>query len=291
VNPAGPSVVAIGGGHGLAASLGAIRRYAREVTAVVSVADDGGSSGRLRELLGIPAPGDLRRCLGALLPSPSPLGRALEHRFVGGGELDGHAFGNLLIAALAATSGDFVAGVREACRLLGTVGSVLPATTAPVVLKADVAGSQLEGQVRIMATPGVTHISLVPPDAEAPAEVLAAIAAADQIVLGPGSLYTSVLAACAPPAIGAAIAASRASCVYVCNLREQVPETAGYDVAGHVAAVQAHGVAPEWVIADPAAIAVGEVPDGPRLWTGPLASSGGFVHDHELLAAALAASI
>jgi uncharacterized cofD-like protein len=283
--------VAIGGGHGLATSLGAIRRYAGQVTAVVSVADDGGSSGRLRELLGIPAPGDLRKCLGALLPAPSPLGRALEHRFVGGGELDGHAFGNLLIAALAATSGDFVGGMEEACRLLGTVGTVLPATTGPVVLKAEVAGSELEGQVRIMATPGVTHVSLVPPDAPAPEPVLDAIATADQVVLGPGSLYTSVLAACAPPAVREAVAGTPATCVYVCNLREQVPETAGYDVAAHMRALEAHGIEPDWVIADPAFIELGDVPAGPHLMTAALAAPGGYVHDQRLLEMALRQAI
>jgi uncharacterized cofD-like protein len=282
----GPAVVAIGGGHGLARSLGAIRRYAGSITAVVSVADDGGSSGRLRELLGIPAPGDLRRCLGALLPETSPLGRALEHRFAGG-ELDGHAFGNLLIAALAATAGDFASGVKEACRLLDTVGAVLPATACPVVLKAETAGAEVEGQVAIMAATGVTHVSLVPPDAEVPDDVVAAIAAADQVVLGPGSLYTSVLAACAPERIRAAIGASPARCVYVCNLREQVPETAGYDVAAHVAAVRDHGIDLDVVLADLGSLALGDVPFGPRVWTGPLAGPSGAVHDDELLAVAL----
>lgn len=283
----GPSVVAIGGGHGLATSLAAIRRYAGRITAVVSVADDGGSSGRLRELLGIPAPGDLRKCLGALLPTSSPLGRCLEHRFVGGGELDGHAFGNLLIAALAATLGDFVSGMQEACRVLGTVGTVLPATTGPVVLKAEAEGAELEGQVRIMATSGVTHVSLVPPDAPAPPAVLEAITHADQVVLGPGSLYTSVLAACAPPEVAEAIATTAAACVYVCNLHEQVPETAGYDVAAHVAALEAHGIEPDVVLADTAGIALGEIPPGSRVVTAALAAPGGIVHDAALLEAAL----
>ncbi len=282
-------VVAVGGGHGLATSLVAVRGYASSVTAVVSVADDGGSSGRLRELLGIPAPGDLRKCLGALLSERSLLGEALEHRFAGGGELDGHAFGNLLIAALAATSGDFVEAMREACRLLATVGLVLPATTGPVVLKAEAAGCELEGQVRIMGTAGITRVSLVPADARAPAEVLAAIAAADQVVVGPGSLYTSVLAALAPEPVRSAVAATSARVVYVCNLRQQMPETAGYDVADHVRALQGHGIEPDWVLADPESIAVGDVPAGPRLWTGRLAAPGDAVHDPLLLGAALRA--
>lgn len=283
----GPSVVAIGGGHGLATSLAAIRRYAGRITAVVSVADDGGSSGRLRELLGIPAPGDLRKCLGALLPTSSPLGRCLEHRFVGGGELDGHAFGNLLIAALAATLGDFVSGMQEACRVLGTVGTVLPATTGPVVLKAEAEGAELEGQVRIMATSGVTHVSLVPPDAPAPPAVLEAITHADQVVLGPGSLYTSVLAALAAPAVGAAVASSAARVVYVANLREQPPETAGYDVARHVEALAAHGVRPDVVICDVAAIALGQPPEWTAIVCERLAARRGLAHDESLLADAL----
>lgn len=143
-------MVAIGGGHGLSQTLQAVRRYAGAVTAVVSVADDGGSSGRLSAELGIPAPGDLRRCIGALLPGHSLLGAALEQRFGGTGELDGHAFGNLLIAALTMTAGNFVEGVEEACRLLDTVGRVLPTSVAPVELHAEGAGEELHGQVSIM---------------------------------------------------------------------------------------------------------------------------------------------
>jgi len=289
LSDAGPSVVAVGGGHGLAATLRSMRLYADRITAVVSVADDGGSSGRLRELLGIPAPGDLRRCLGALLPTSSPLGLALEHRFTGGGELDGHAFGNLLIAALAATSGDFVSGVEEAGHLLGTVGTVLPATTGPVVLKAMVDGVELEGQVAIMAASGVTHVELCPPDAATPEAVLDALGDADQIVLGPGSLYTSILAACAPVELAAALRSCHAQLVYVANLREQVPETAGYDVAAHVRALALHGVVPDVVIADPSAIALGALPESIELWTGSLANARGYVHDPALLAKALQA--
>ena len=194
-----PRVVAIGGGHGLAQTLKAVRRYAGELTAVVSVADDGGSSGRLRELLGIPAPGDLRRCLSALLPEGSPLVEALEHRF-GSGALAGHAFGNLFIAAMALATGDFVSGVEEAGRVLGAVGRVLPATELPVVLKAQTAGGEIIGQVRVMTSDEIATVSLVPPDPAPPPAVIEAIAGADQIVLGPGSLFTSVLAACVVPA-------------------------------------------------------------------------------------------
>jgi uncharacterized cofD-like protein len=283
----GPKVVAVGGGHGLAQTLRAAREYASELTAVVSVADDGGSSGRLRQMLGIPAPGDLRRCIGALLPEPTPLGEALEHRF-GSGELAGHAFGNLLIAALAATTGDFVSGVQEAARVFGAVGDVLPATEAPVVLKAQTASGELIGQVRVSKGEEIATVSLVPPDALPPAGVLRAIAEADQIVLGPGSLFTSVLAACIVPGIRDGLARSHATRVYVANLREQLPETAGFDVAQLVRALRAHGVPVDVVLADKSALPLGKVPGDVRLVTADLAGPGFREHDPKRLGAQLA---
>lgn len=283
----GPRVVAIGGGHGLSQSLRAARTYAGEITAIVSVADDGGSSGRLREELGIPAPGDLRRCLGALLPGPSPLGMTLEHRFESGA-LAGHAFGNLLIAALAAAAGDFTAGVLESCRLLGTIGIVLPATASPVDLKAVADGGEVEGQVRIMRAHGVTGVSLVPPDAEPPEAAVAALRASDQIVIGPGSLYTSVLAACSVPALREAIAGSPATTVYVANLREQRPETEGYDVAAHLAALWRHGVVPDVVVTDPTALPLGVPDSSARLVEAPVGGPGHAAHDPALLGPVLA---
>lgn len=286
----GPRVVAIGGGHGLATSLRAIRQYAGEVTAIVSVADDGGSSGRLRQLLGIPAPGDIRKCMGALLPEDSAVGRALEHRF-GDGELEGHALGNLVIAAFtAACGGDFVAGVAETCRMLGISGQVLPATSVAVVLKAETREAELQGQVAISLAGHIAAISLVPPDAEPPAAALAGIAVADQIVLGPGSLFTSVLAACVVPGLRAAIEAAGArgaQRAYVANLRQQDPETTGYDVAGHVYALYAHGVGCDVVLADTGTIPLGAVPAGPLVVEGPLAEPGGLVHSADALAGAL----
>jgi uncharacterized cofD-like protein len=285
-------VVAIGGGHGQATSLRAIKRYAGEVTAIVSVADDGGSSGRLRELLGIPAPGDIRRCIGALLPDDSPVVEALEHRFEVG-ELDGHALGNLVIAALVATTGDFVAAVSEACGMLGACGQVLPATAEPVVLKAEVSGEELRGQVRIMETGHIRRVSLVPHGASPPEEALQALKAADQIVIGPGSLYTSVLAACVVPAIRDAIEAAGkrgVQRVYVSNLREQRPETTGYDVAAHLAALRLHGISVDLALADPATLPLGRLPESVRVETRPLAAPKGQVHSVERLSAALAAA-
>ena len=141
-------MVALGGGHGLATTLQAVRQYAGRVTAVVSVADDGGSSGRLRQIAGIPAPGDLRRCLVAMAAHDSPWARAFEYRFPSG-DLEGHALGNLIIAGLANVTGDFGQALDLAASLLGAAGRVLPATSVPVVLKADVAGTEVVGQVKV----------------------------------------------------------------------------------------------------------------------------------------------
>ncbi len=163
----GPRVVAIGGGHGLAATLRAVRRYTDEVTAIVSVADDGGSSGRLRQLLQIIPPGDLRKCLVALAEPGSSLATAFEYRF-GEEELAGHSLGNLILAGLIDGAPDPVAALDEACRLLGVRGRVLPATTEPVVLKAEADGGQVDGQVAVMATDHIRTVSLVPPDPKAP---------------------------------------------------------------------------------------------------------------------------
>lgn len=285
---AGPRVVALGGGHGLAATLRAVRRYADGVTAIVSVADDGGSSGRLRDAIGVPAPGDLRRCLSALAADspdgPTLFAQAFEHRFTGG-ELAGHALGNLVIAGLAAVTGDFVQALDEAARLLGVRGRVLPATTVPVVLTADASAGAVEGQVAVMNARGVTRVSLSPADPPAPAAAIEAIASADQIVLGPGSLYTSVLAAAVVPSIRAAVVASPGHTVYVCNLRDQVPETEGYDVADHVAALAAHGIDVDVVLAPPGAPGLGRL-DVPYVER-PVARPDGLAHDPVMLARAL----
>lgn len=282
----GGKVVAIGGGHGLAQTLRAARVYASEITAVVSVADDGGSSGRLRELLGIPAPGDLRRCIGALLPEPSPLSDALEYRFASG-ELTGHAFGNLLIAAFASVTGDFVSGVEKACRVLGAIGRVLPTTEIPVVLKAQTAFGEIIGQVRVKESEEIATVSLVPPDPDPPRAVIEAIGEADQIVLGPGSLFTSVLAACVVPAVRDALCAARGQRVYVANLREQLPETAGFDVARLLQSLEAHEVPIDIVLADPAALGIGTVGEGIELVLANVGAPGLREHDPQLLGAEL----
>ena len=281
-----PSVVAIGGGHGTAVTLKAARRYAGTLTGIVSVADDGGSSGRLRELLNVVALGDIRKCLVALADEDSALALAFERRFEEG-ELAGHAQGNLILTGLIDATGDLVLGVREAAQLLGAHGDVLPATTEPVVLKAESGQGTVAGQVAVMGTGGIRTVSLVPEDALAPPLALERIAEADQVVIGPGSLFTSVLAAVAVKGIAEAVASSEVQVVYVCNLRPQIPETEGYDVAAHVAALARHGVAVDAVVCDTIpGMAIGEavVP----VLDVPLTDENGLVHSPAKLAQALA---
>ena len=269
----------------MAATLAALRRYAGSITAVASVADDGGSSGRLREAFGIAAPGDLRKCLVALARDEGVWTRAFEHRFEAG-ELEGHALGNLVIAGLVATTGDLVAALREAGELVGAVGTVLPATTGPVVLKAVAESGEVEGQVAVASAGRISCVGIVPPDAEATPEAVRAIAEADQIVLGPGSLFTSVLAAVAVRGIREALESATAPKVYVCNLRQQHSETSGFDVASHVDALVAHGVTPDVVVHDPAALEVG--PLSVRAVSAALTAPGQLGHDPARLAAVLA---
>ena len=252
----GPAVVAIGGGHGLATTLRAVRHYAVDVTAVVSVADDGGSTGRLRRDLGVLGVGDLRKCLVALAADDGTDHEAewaatFEHRF-GAGELDGHALGNLVLVGLADVTGNWEHALEIAGDALGAVGRVLPATSEPVVLKATVDGGVVEGQVAVQNSPDrIRHIELVPPDAPSPAAVAGAIARAEQIVLAPGSLFTSLLPALVAADEHAALTAGSAPIVAVVNLGPQPPETLGLDVADHLRAVLDTGVRVDRVVVDP----------------------------------------
>jgi uncharacterized cofD-like protein len=288
LSPAGPRVVAVGGGHGTAVTLRAARHYASAVTAIVSVADDGGSSGRLREFLDVVALGDMRKCLVALAADQSVLAQAFEHRFAEA-ELAGHALGNLVLAALTDAAGDLVAGVDDAARLLGAAGRVLPATTERVVLKAEADHGEVSGQVAVMSAGRIRRVSLVPSDASPPVEAVVALEAADQIVIGPGSLYTSVLAAVAVPGIAEAISRAEGQRVLVCNLRPQLPETEGYDVAAHVRALREHGVEVDVVLCDlSSGMEPGRAPEGgARVVDRPLAGANGLVHDPDRLADAL----
>lgn len=279
-------VVAVGGGHGLAATLRSLRCLPVEPTAVVSVADDGGSTGRLREDSDRAAPGDIRKCLVALAGAEGPLTRVMEHRFAAG-ELEGHSFGNLLLAALEESEGGLLDSVQVVSDLLELQGTVLPATEVPVELVATLEdGAEVVGQAAIAATAGLSRVELRP-RCSPPEAVLDAVTTADAIVLGPGSLYTSVLAAAVVPELCEAVGASQAPLVYVCNLRPQQHETDGYDVAAHVAALARHGFDPDVVLHDPDTLAAGDAAGDPRLVAAPLAAPSGLAHDRSLLAAAL----
>jgi uncharacterized cofD-like protein len=303
-----PHVVAVGGGHGLAATIRAVRRYAGRTTAVVATADDGGSTGRLRDAMALPAPGDVRHCLVAMAGDdpggdsgdhpgePAPLVDALEFRFEGT-DVAGHALGNLLLAGLAAVTGDFVAAVDEASRLVGLdpdVARVLPATVEPVVLRATVAGvpgGELTGQVAISRAGGIDRVAVAPAGARAPAAAVEALVDADQIVLGPGSLYTSVLAAAVVDEVRRGIADSRGRVVYVCNLRAEGTETFGYDVADHLRALRRHGIAPDVVVTQAGGLPLGgpgELGAGVELVRADVARPPGVAHDGAKLAGVLA---
>lgn len=246
----GPKVVVFGGGHGAASVLRAVRDYAGEITGVVTVADDGGSSGRLRSALDVVAVGDLRRCLVALAAPRGSWDELFEHRF-SAGTLEGHAVGNLVLAGLIELHGNLVAALDAAANILGCVGRILPSTSEPVVLRAQTDDGEVVGQSAITCRADIHGVSLEPATPCVPEEVLRAISEAEQIVLGPGSLFTSVLASLIPPRIVEAVDASPARKIYVANLREQIPETLGRTLGEHVSALNMHGIHPDVVVFDP----------------------------------------
>jgi len=287
-------VVALGGGHGLAVALGAIREYAGDITAIVSVADDGGSSGRLRRDLDVAAPGDLRRCLVALASGDNPWPAAFEHRFRSG-ELADHALGNLVIVGLAETLGDLTHALDEAGRLLGAVGRVLPATVVPVWMSAQVGETAISGQVAIAkagAHARIRNVELRPADAAASPDALAAIAHADQIVLAPGSLYTSIVAVLAVPDLRDALRRAPGRIVQVANLATE-NETTGHDGTDHLRAVVEHGVRVDDFLYDPAHGVAVDAAAVTALGTRPVPSAiariDGTGHDCRQLAQALSA--
>ncbi|HEY8216706.1 MAG TPA: uridine diphosphate-N-acetylglucosamine-binding protein YvcK [Acidimicrobiia bacterium] len=294
----GPSVVALGGGHGLSVALRATQRYAGRLTAVVSVADDGGSSGRLRRDLDVVPPGDLRKCLVAVAAPGNPWAEAFEHRF-GGTELAGHALGNLVLVGLAETLGDLGTALEEAARLLGASARIRPATTEHVVLKAQVdsdgvAPEEVRGQVAVMHHHGrIRRIELVPNDAAADPVAVDAIRDADQIVLAPGSLFTSLLPVLVVPEIRRAVAEARAQVVQVGNLAPQIPETEGLDGVDHLRAVLDHGARVDMLLVPPAETARLAVDDvavhqcGVRAIRADVAEPGAHGHDPARLAQAL----
>ena len=244
----GPRIVAIGGGHGLSNLLRGLKGYSHNITAVVSVADDGGSSGRLRRAMGILPPGDIRSCLAALSGDEAMLAQLFQYRFPSeSGGLDGHSFGNLFISALSEITGSFEEAVAESGRVLAVHGRVLPATLHDVRLVADVKlpdapnEVRIEGESHIPESSGrVRRLWLEPNEPPAFPDVIQAILAADLIVVGPGSLYTSILPNLLVPDIAAAIRASRALKVFVSNVATQPGETDHYTCDDHVRAVEEH---------------------------------------------------
>lgn len=300
-----PRVVALGGGHGLAASLQALRRLTKEVTAVVTVADDGGSSGRLRTELGALPPGDLRMALAALA-GDDEWGRTwealLQHRFGGDGPLAGHAVGNLLLVGLAEVTGDPVRALDLTARLLGLDGRVLPMTTERIEIVAEVGGLgpetvEVRGQVEVATTPGrVCAVSLDPAEPPATPEAVDAIRNAEWVVLGPGSLFTSMVPHLLVPGLRDAIAATAARRVLVLNLVPQTGETSGFTPAAHLEAVAAHvpDLPFECVLADSGTIGRAELVEaaadlGAEVRFAPVAAEGQLArHDPARLARAYA---
>ncbi len=237
----GPNIVAIGGGTGLSTLLSGLKRYSSNITAVVTVADDGGSSGVLRRELGVQPPGDIRNCLAALSTEEPLLTRLFQYRFRAGSGLEGHSFGNLFLSALTAITGSLEAAITASSRVLAVQGQVVPATNADVRLWAELEnGERIEGESRIgKATSPIVRLGCIPERPPAVPRALEAIAHADLIVLGPGSLYTSLLPNLLVPELVSAIRRSRAPRLYVCNLMTQPGETDGLDVSGHLRAIEA----------------------------------------------------
>jgi uncharacterized cofD-like protein len=305
-----PKVVALGGGHGLHASLSALRLIVADLTAVVTVADNGGSSGRLRNEFGVLPPGDLRMALAALCGDDAwgqTWSRVVQHRFGGDGELGGHVVGNMLMVALWEMFGDPVEGLSWIGELLGVRGRVLPMATTPMDIHAEVMGLDPQdpserrtvcGQVQVATTHGtISSISLVPPDPVACPEAIGAVRDADWIVLGPGSWYTSVIPHLMVPGLREALVHAQARVLVSLNLEGQEGETTGYGPEDHLAALREH--APDLrvhtVLADPSSVVDLESLSrsaaalGARLEIAHVARDDGSPrHDHQRLSAAYA---
>lgn len=237
----GPKIVAIGGGTGLSTLLRGLKEFTDHLTGVVTVADDGGSSGRLRRNMGVLPPGDFRQCIAALADAEPLMSQLLQYRF-GNGDLGGHSFGNLFLVAMSEINGSFEEGLRQSSRVLAVRGRVVPSTLENVVLSAELANQAVvhgESQVPHGGA-AVQRVFLQPADARAYPEAVSAILDADLIVIGPGSLYTSVMPNLLVREIRTALHAARAPVVYACNVATQPGETDGYNVADHVKALIYH---------------------------------------------------
>ena len=236
----GERIVALGGGTGLSTLLRGLKQYSSNITAVVTMADDGGSSGQLREHGMLPM-GDLRNCIAALAEAEPLMESLFQHRFTGLGELKGHSLGNLIVAAMFEMTGDFDKAVREVSKVLAIRGRVLPSTLDDIRLGAELQdGTQIVSQVKVNAAEGIVRAFLEPAAPKALPSAIKAIQEAEIITIGPGSLYTSIIPNLLVPEIAAAIKASKAPKIYICNVMTQPNETLGYSAADHVRAIINH---------------------------------------------------
>lgn len=238
----GPKVVAIGGGTGLSTLLKGLKEYTGNLTAIVTVADDGGSSGRLRKDFGVLPPGDIRNCIAALADSESLMSKLLQYRFEDGSGLKGHSFGNLFIVAMSEVVGSFEEAVKESCRVLAVRGQILPSTLENVTLSANMEDDEtVRGESNITSSgKRIKGVYLEPDGAVAHPEAVRAIEEADILVIGPGSLFTSILPNLLVEGITQAIRRSQGTKMYICNVATQAGETDYYTVQDHVEAIQRH---------------------------------------------------
>ncbi len=253
---AGPRVVALGGGTGLGRLLSGLKTVTAHTTAVVAATDDGGSTGRLRAAFGVPAVGDLVDCMAALSPA-ARTPELMRYRFSRGGELAGHTFGNLFLVSLSELTGDFAEAIRSANRMLALLGAVWPSTPEPAVLVAELEdGRRVAGECKLREAGGrVVRVGLEPAEVAVMPEVEAALARAELVVLGPGSLFTSIVASLLPPGVRAAVQKSPGRLVQVVNLMSEPGETDGMDAFAHVEAVARHlGRWPEAVLVHTAGV-------------------------------------
>jgi len=231
-----PRIVAIGGGTGLSVLLRGLKQHTRRITAVIGVADDGGSSGRLRREMGIIPPGDFRNCIVALSDEDSLLKELFQYRFPEGSELQGHSFGNLFIAAMTDVTNSFEDALTESSRILSVTGRVVPATIENINLSVELADGQfIKGESNVKESSSeIKELFIDPPDAEASPTAIKAISNADLIVIGPGSLYTSILPVLMVRGIVDAIAESKGLKYYICNVATEIGETQHFNVVRHI---------------------------------------------------------
>lgn len=237
-----PRIVVMGGGTGLSVMLRGLKEKPLDITAIVTVADDGGSSGILRQELQMPPPGDIRNVLTSLADVEPSLSEMLKYRFPNGTGLAGHSLGNLILAAMTDITGDFVAGIRELSRVLAVRGRVLPAANQAIVLNAEMTdGTIVEGESAIpQAGQRIKRVFLEPAQVEALPEAVQALQEADAILVGPGSLYTSIIPTLLVPKLVQAVKESDAVKIFVCNVMTQPGETDNYKVSDHLEAIQQH---------------------------------------------------